>query len=147
MKQFFKELFEYNHHCNQKLADIFTGDPAGISEKAVKLYNHILNAHQVWNNRIEPVQAAFGVWQIHPDGGLKAIGEANYQHTLHILDKPDLNGIISYTNTKGQTFHNSIRDILFHIINHSTYHRGQIALDFRQNGAAPLATDYIFYKR
>ena len=71
----------------------------------------------------------------------------NYEHSLHILDKFDLTATMSYTNSKGQTFSNSIRDILFHVINHSTYHRAQIATEFKQNGLEPLVTDYIFYKR
>jgi uncharacterized damage-inducible protein DinB len=44
-------------------------------------------------------------------------------------------------------FTNTIKDILFHIINHSTNHRGQIAVDFRNNGLEPLVLDYVFYKR
>lgn len=147
MKQFFTELFEYSHYFNQKLGDIFSDNPGRTSEKAVKLYNHVLNAHQIWNNRIEQKQTASGVWEIHPLQDLKSIDKTNYEQTLLILDKFDLNRIISYTNFKGETFRNSIRDVLFHTINHSTYHRGQIAADFRQHGLEPLATDYIFYKR
>ena len=56
MKSFFKELLEYNHHFNQKLGDIFNEHPNKTSEKAIQLYSHILNAHQIWNNRIAPKQ-------------------------------------------------------------------------------------------
>lgn len=147
MNQFFKELFEYSHHFNQKLGDVFHDNPSKTSEKAIKLYNHILNAHQIWNHRIEPKQATFGVWEIHDIQDLKNIDRANYEHTLQILDKVDLSEMINYANSKGQTFSNSIRDIFFHVINHSTYHRGQIATDFKLFGIEPLATDYIFYKR
>src|SRR5690606_13575940 len=118
-----------------------------VSQKAVKLYNHILNAHQIWNNRIERKQITVNVWEIHPVQVLKEMDRVNYEQTLILLDKYDLNERISYTTFKEQVFHNSIRDILFHIINHSTYHRGQIASDFRENEIEPLATDYIFYKR
>jgi uncharacterized damage-inducible protein DinB len=147
MKPFFKELFEYSHHFNQKLWTIFSDNPEKTSGKAVKLYSHILNAHQIWNNRIEPKQTVFGVWDIHPIGDCKNIDKSNYENSLLILDKADLNEIIRYTTSKGQAFSNSIRDILFHTINHSTYHRGQIATEFRQSGLEPLATDYILYKR
>ncbi|WP_143961353.1 DinB family protein [Litoribacter populi] len=147
MKQFFKELFEYGHHFNQKLGDLFNDNLDKTSEKAVKFYSHILNAHQIWNNRIDPKPSVFGVWDIHPIQDCKNIDKMNFEHSLLILDKSDLDGIVQYTNTKGQTFSNSIRDILFHVINHSTYHRGQIATEFRQNGLDPLITDYIFYKR
>ena len=147
MKQFHKELFEYNHHSNQKLSDVFISNPDKLSERAVKFYNHILNAHQIWNNRIETKQTSFGVWELHPVQELKSIDSTNYEHTLQILYKFDLNVNINYSNSKGQVFSNSIRDILFHIINHSTYHRGQIATEFKNQGVEPLVTDYIFFKR
>lgn len=113
----------------------------------MKLFNHILNAHRVLNNRIRPGQAPFGVWDLHPAQDLKNIDQINYEQSLLILDNFELNEMITYTTSKGQRFTNSIRDILFHVINHSTYHRGQIAADFRQNGLEPLVTDYAFYKR
>ncbi|WP_209331385.1 DinB family protein [Lunatimonas salinarum] len=34
-----------------------------------------------------------------------------------------------------------------HIVNHSTYHRGQIATLFRESGLQPVVTDYIMLKR
>lgn len=147
MKQFFKELFEYGYHFNQELGNVFINRPDKTSEQAIKLYNHILNAHQIWNNRIEPKQPVFGVWEIHHIQDLKNINQTNYEQTLQILDKFDLSETINYANSKGQTFSNSIRDIFFHVINHSTYHRGQIATNFRQTELDPLITDYIFYKR
>jgi len=147
MKTFFKELFEYGHHFNQKLVDVIIDNPERTSEKAEKLINHILNAHQIWNNRIEPNQAIFGVWELHAVADLKTIDQTNYEQTLQILDKFELTETINYSNSKEQTFSNCIRDILFHVVNHSTYHRGQIATEFKHHGLKPLVTDYIFYKR
>lgn len=147
MKEFFKELFEYNHHTNQKLWAIFNENPNKTSEKSMKLYSHILNAHHIWNSRINAVQATYEVWKLHPIQNCMDIDKANYENSLLILDKFDLNEIMNYKTTNGLAFNNSIRDTLFHVINHSTYHRGQIASDFRQNGLEPLVSDYIFYKR
>jgi uncharacterized damage-inducible protein DinB len=147
MQSFFKELFEYSHHFNQELIAVLTTHPDKASEKAVKLMNHVLNAHQIWNNRIDPRQATFGVWEMHRPEDLKAIDDTNYEHTLHLLDKVDLDETIHYANSRGQQFSNRIRDILFHAVNHSTYHRGQIATEFKQHGLEPLVTDYIMYKR
>ena len=36
-----------------------------------------------------------------------------------------------------------VRDILTHVFMHSAYHRGQIAVDMRQNGVTPAYTDFI----
>lgn len=147
MTPFFKELFTYNRHCNQQLADVFIKQPNTTSEKAISLFSHILNAHHIWNNRIDPQQPSFGVWEVHDTKDFKQMDQSNYGRSLRILDTFDLNATISYTNSKGQSFQNSIKDVLFHIVNHSTYHRGQIATDFKNTGLQPLVTDYIFYKR
>ena len=147
MNAFFKELFEYNHHFNQKLISVFEENPNKISEKPVKLINHILNAHQIWNNRVEFKQTLFGVWDFHNTSDLKNIDKSNYEQTLQILNKFDLNESVNYTNSKEQAFGNSIRDILFHIINHSTYHKAQIVTELKNQDLIPLNTDYIFFKR
>jgi uncharacterized damage-inducible protein DinB len=147
MIHFFKELFEYSHHFNQKLATVFTEQPVLSSGKSIQLFNHLLNAQQVWTSRVLGAAQPFGAWEMHPVGELKEIDRANYTNAVRILDESDLNSAIKYTTSKGETYTNSVRDILFHVINHSTYHRGQIATEFKQNGIDPLVTDYIFYKR
>ena len=35
------------------------------------------------------------------------------------------NRVIYYKTTKGQDFENNLIDILYHIINHASYHRGK----------------------
>ncbi len=62
MIDFFKELFEYSHHYNQQLARVFTEQSTLTSEKAIKLFSHVLNAHHIWNSRITQEQNRFGVW-------------------------------------------------------------------------------------
>lgn len=147
MIPFFKDLFEYSHHFNQKLADVFMENQDKTSEKSVRLFSHILNAHQIWNNRIDPKQPGFGVWELQAVGNFKNIDLENFNHSLLILETFDLDARINYTTSKGQPFGNSIREVLFHIVNHTTYHRGQIATEFRNSGLEPLMTEYIFYKR
>ncbi len=147
MKPFFKELFGYNRHFNQQLASVFMTHADKAPEKSVKWFSHILNAHQVWNSRILSDTHKFGVWEIHNVSELIGIDETNYANSLKILDQGSLETEIKYVTSKDDPFTNTARDILFHIINHSTYHRGQIAADFRQQGLEPIVTDYIFYKR
>ncbi|WP_379084396.1 DinB family protein [Pedobacter sp. UC225_65] len=40
-----------------------------------------------------------------------------------------------------------VKDILFHVFNHSTYHRAQIATLFKESGITPPVTDFIILKR
>ena len=146
MKDFFKELLEYTYAFNDKVIESLMQNSKGI-EKSIQLINHTINAQQIWNARIENTKITITVWDIRSPEDLKTINLINYQKSLAIVDSFDLEKRVIYTNTKGEVFENSIRDILFHVVNHSTYHRGQIATDHKLNGIQPLVTDYIFYKR
>lgn len=146
MQSFFQELLTYNHHCNQKMIQLFGDNADKVPEKALLWLNHSLNAHQIWNSRILKSKAV-GVWEQHPLASLAEIDIQNYNDSLSIIARFDLDLIIHYTTTKGEIFHNSIRDIVFHIINHTTYHRGQIMSACKESGIEPIALDYIFYKR
>ncbi len=146
MKKEFKELFEYNNHFNQKLIVLFSGNIQNISDKNLKLINHLINAQQIWNARITN-EKEFDVWQINNWNDLLNIDNENYSTTLKIITDNNLNNIIEYTNSKGVKFSNKIKDVLLHVINHSTYHRAQIATELKNCGIEPMNTDYIFYKR
>lgn len=146
MKSKFPELFEYNFHSNNNLIKNIENQADLIPDKVIKLLNHILNSHQVWNARILN-QDTFQVWQINLLDELNDINRSNYENSLLILDKFNFDKTIQYRNSQGLEFINKIEDILFHVVNHSTYHRAQIALLFRESGNEPLISDYIVYKR
>ncbi|MES2767270.1 MAG: DinB family protein [Bacteroidota bacterium] len=143
---FFKELFEYNFHCNSELIALFKNNESAISEKSLKLLNHILNAHQIINDRILGENLSCSVWEIRPLETLLEINQNNHDKTLQILKEVDFEKVIDYKTSKGFALSNSVRDMIFHIANHSTYHRAQIASEIKQSGIEPLSSDYIFYK-
>lgn len=145
MQLFFKELLVYTHHCNEALIATFQINTDKISEKSVLLFNHILNAHHNWNIRIIPGQERFDPWSIHPAADHAAIAQANFELSNRIIDLFDPDQVIPFTIGSGQAYENTVRNILFHVINHSTYHRGQIAMEFRQAGIQPPASDYIWH--
>lgn len=147
MQTFFSELFTYNRHCNARMAAHFLAHPTQTPEKSAKLFSHVINAHHIWINRIVQSAPRFGVWEMHAPEALDAIDAAQYAQTLRLLEDIDLTARVVYTNSKQEPFTNTVHDILFHIINHSTYHRAQIASDFKQHNLEALSTDYIFYKR
>ena len=100
----------------------------------------------IWNSRITN-REKFGVHQLHSLSICSQIDNDNFKETQNILKRFSLDKRIMYSNSKGNEFGNSIRDILFHIANHSSHHKGQIISALRQSGIEPIVTDYIFYKR
>ena len=146
MQTFFREIFEYHQDFNQKLLEEIKMHQADLPARSFPLFCHVINAHQIWNARISR-EAELGVQQVHPIEKCDVLIQQNHTDTLQILESHDLEAVISYKTSKGQPFSNKIRDILFHVANHTTHHRGQIVSDFRQQGILPLVTDYIFFKR
>jgi len=147
MRSFFAELFEYTYNFNNKVIESLLDRGIPIPEKSLQLINHTINAQEIWNARIEEKSCETSVWEIRPTEMLKSINLGNYQTSLRIVNQYDFDKHITYMNSRGEKFENSVRDMLFHIINHSTYHRGQIATDCKIHNITPLVTDYIFYKR
>lgn len=147
MKVFFNQLLDYNFDCNKRLIKECSKQEH-VSDKSIKLFSHILNAHHIWNCRILEKEATYGVWDIHAIKDWEDIHYENQRSSFEIVTNADgFEKRINYKNSKGRLFTNNLNDILFHIINHSTHHRGQILMDFRENGIAPESFDYIFYKR
>ena len=146
MKEFFIDIFNYHHVFNQKFVDQLQTHMQKIPDDSYALFCHVLNAHQVWNSRILQL-SPFGVQQIHHLEDCKAIDDNNFVNTLNILNTIDLKSEITYKNSKGEKFTNLVQDILFHVNNHSTHHKAQLASQFRSLGITPLTTDFIFYKR
>lgn len=149
MKEHLKEILEYSHKINNKLIERFNdGDlHLAIPGNAIKLLSHILNAQSIWNSRIKKENLKTDVWKIHAKEEMRDLENTNFEESLSILEDISLDSQISYSNTRGEKFQNSLKDILFHLVNHSTYHRGQIAAELRKSGLEPIASDYIIYKR
>ena len=147
MKVFFNHLFDYNFYCNKKLIEECSKLDK-VTDKSIELFSHILNAHHIWNARILGNPIKYGVWQVHPIQEWTDIHYENQRSSFGIItNAKDFEERIDYENTEGRLFTNTLQDMLFHIINHSTHHRAQISLDFRSHGLEPINMDYAFYKR
>lgn len=139
------ELINYTKVADSRLITVFENHP-NLPEKALSLFNHVLNAQHIWATRILGQAPNFAVWAVHQPSELAAIAEANHQLLQQILENVPLAQTINYQNTQGE-YSNVVKDILFHVVNHSTYHRAQIASILKSVGIEPPVTDYIILKR
>lgn len=146
MKGLFTEIFTYHNHMNQLVIDELRKHAAHLPSRTIPLFCHVINAHQIWNARILGEQT-FDTWAVHATAALGTLDNDNFINTSRILEHDDFEREVVYRTFKGVEYTNTVRDILFHIANHTTHHRGQIIGDFRANNITPVVTDYIFYKR
>jgi uncharacterized damage-inducible protein DinB len=52
---------------------------------------------------------------------------------------------VSYENLQGVRWEYSLAEMMQHLVNHSSYHRGQVAVLLRQLGQTPLAGDFLVF--
>jgi uncharacterized damage-inducible protein DinB len=64
------------------------------------------------------------------------------------LNEAEWNKIISYKDSRGNQHETPLLPIVLHVVNHGSYHRGQVSSLLRQTGITPPNTDLInFYRQ
>ncbi len=141
----YRRLFAYNAWANQEVLNGFrqVGAPP---PRALRLLAHVLGTEYEWKSRIVGQHSPVAIW---PDFTL-ADCERNARELPQVwrvfLDRlapARLGETVTYFNSKGEKWSNTIADILTHVVMHSAYHRGQIAREMREAGHQPAYTDYI----
>ena len=64
---------------------------------------------------------------------------------IDALGEDRLQAPLSYRNLKGVEFTFPLVQMMQHVANHATYHRGQLTTMMRQLGAPPVATDMSLF--
>ena len=147
MEGFLQQLFDYNFYCNKKMIQQCSGLDH-VPENCIRLFTHILNAHHIWNHRILGESAEFGVWDVHAIDSWEDIHYENQRTSFEIISNTDnFEKRVEYVNSEGKGFTKDLKTILFHIVNHSTHHRGQIMMELRNTGIVPEPLDYVHYKK
>lgn len=143
-------LFRYTRWAHDRVLDALQAADEAPA-RAVALFGHLLRAQDVWYGRVQGTEHAdLDLWA---ETTLPACAERlgastrRWETILRERVPDDLDQGIAYTNSKGTPFETPLRDIFYHVVNHGTHHRAQIALLLREADTAPPATDYIYYLR
>lgn len=121
-----------------------------VADDTIELFAHVLGAEEVWLSRLEQRQSTLAVWPQLTRGQLAATADnvaRTYRAYVSRLTPNDLATEVAYKNSIGQEFRTPIGEILMHVAMHGSYHRGQVALRMRRDGATPAPTDYIAFIR
>lgn len=119
----------------------------------LKTVLHMWDAEAIWWQRIQnkhPLQIPSKSFEEPPIKGMEAMMQQAglWRDWLASKNEEDLSGSFSYTNLKGQPFTSEYVQLLMHLFNHGTYHRGQVVTILRQlNVEAIPPTDFIVWCR
>ena len=145
------DLLNYNEWANRRAIASLQA-LANPPTKALLALTHLLIAEQAWLARFqsEPDSTGFNFW---PDASLQECeamaGEMTlaYKEFVGSLTEERLDDVATYKNSKGVEYQTPYREMLTHVMMHSAYHRGQVAMAIRAEGGEPANTDYIGFVR
>jgi uncharacterized damage-inducible protein DinB len=150
-------LYAYNQWANRRLVaasstltpELLARDLAVSFHSVWGTLQHLLWGEWLWLAR----------WQGHPSTGRSPLEcpdletlrprwmeiEREQLEFIERLTPADLERPISYENPPGTPWTYTLAHMLQHVVNHSTYHRGQLAALLRKVGTAPPPTDYLVF--
>jgi uncharacterized damage-inducible protein DinB len=79
------------------------------------------------------------------DDAVRVLLAAQEKHRAHLknLTREKLERPFSWTNLSGEVKTSPFEIVVRHVVNHQTYHRGQIASMVRRVGGKPVSTDMV----
>jgi uncharacterized damage-inducible protein DinB len=153
-------LYDYNSWANHRLLDASSAlsneqflKPLGSSFSSVRdTLAHICGAEWIWMERFQggSPSALPDVRQFPDAASLRAHWAPQEQSLLAFirnLTHDAINCVMEYRTLKFGVYRNPMWQSLQHVVNHGTYHRGQVTTMLRQQGAQPLLTDMIHFYR
>jgi uncharacterized damage-inducible protein DinB len=148
MKKYFLKLYQYNAWANKRVIGTLIRQQI-TDEKILSLLGHVVAAQFLWLHRIKGLPAPdVKLWGQYSLEQLITMAEkAGTEWLDFVQNTDDFDREMTYRNYVNEPYTNNVENIMIHLVNHSSYHRAQIALLLRQKGFEPINTDFITYDR
>lgn len=161
MKELLIQLATYNVWANQQLGNSMLRLP---EEKLVaelpssfksifKTVLHMWDAESIWWQRIKLAERIIVPSEVFTDNFQELMKNQldqskQFEEWVDKASELALNHVFAYQNSKKEQFKQPVYQVLIHVFNHGTYHRGQLVNLFRQLGVKEIpATDFILWSR
>lgn len=155
------QLTAYNAWANRRIGQYLQAAGPTVADEPItssfptirKTFYHLWDAQVIWHQRLRGVSA--NAWPSHGFTGTltDAINAVNHSSDEFVrycenLTENDARTDISFHALDGTAFHNTAEEIILHVVNHGTFHRGQIITMLRNAGFTAVgSTDLIRYYR
>jgi uncharacterized damage-inducible protein DinB len=153
-----QELYRYNAWANGRVfgaasslgPEDFTRDLGNSYPSVRDTLLHIVWAEWLWLQRWNGVSPK-DIFHAADFPNLDAVKarwlEVDLEHRafLDVLTDERLLAVVRYVNLEGPTWEYLLWRQMYHVVNHSTYHRGQLTTMLRQLQAAPVPTDFLVF--
>lgn len=155
-----RSLFDYNawaNHRSLEAAAALPNDqfikPLGSSFPSLRdTLAHICGAEWVWYERFRG-NSPSSLPDLSSLNTAEALREHWSQQETKLLEfvaaltQADLDRVMEYKTLKFGVYQNPLWQSMQHLVNHGTYHRGQVTTLLRQLGVKPILTDLMHFYR
>lgn len=154
--EYLKMLLRYNGWANGKILsavehlpkDALTRNVSISHESIFKTLAHIYWADAVWFTRVANPNETIHEPKTLPELKLRWRQlQSAWEEWIGQQDDASLKVNIVYQSKFGGEFENPAWELVAHVVNHATLHRGQVMGMIRQLGIEPPHTDLLFYSR
>jgi uncharacterized damage-inducible protein DinB len=131
--------------------DELTRDFGTADRSVVGTLAHIFGAERIWLARVQQRTAPQSVSD--HDRRLDTLSTEwvalfeQWRDWAASLCDDETDRALEYSDTRGRPWRNSLSDIVLHVVNHSTHHRGQVSGFLRALGRVPPPLDLIAFVR
>jgi uncharacterized damage-inducible protein DinB len=161
VKEILSQYAAYNVWANQLIMQLVLALSYEQQQQVVpssfpgvyKTMLHMLDAESIWWQRIKLAEKidrpSVGKGLTAKEGveGLLA-QSATWQQWLDNASVAAVEHVMAYRNSKKEEFKQPVYQVLLHLFNHQTYHRGQLVTMLRQLGVDKIpSTDFIEWSR
>jgi uncharacterized damage-inducible protein DinB len=153
-----QELYRYNRWANDRMLEVvsslshaeFTRNLASSYPSVRDTVAHIVWAEWIWLQRWKRTspQVVFNAEDFPDVPTLRARWlqvESGQRAVIDTMTTEGLLGIVQYVNLQGHTWQYPLWRQMFHVVNHSSYHRGQVTTLLRQLAARTVPTDFLVF--
>lgn len=158
-KPHFETLARYNRWANRRLYEVaaqlsdaqFREDRGAFFGSLRGTLNHILVADRVWLERIEgtgPKPSSLDEILYDDFAALRAAREAEDERILRVvaaIPAERFESVLSYRSMAGTPHELPFAQILTHVFNHQTHHRGQAHTLLGQFELATPVLDFVYF--
>jgi uncharacterized damage-inducible protein DinB len=151
-------LYEYNRWANDRIlnaaskltTDQFVKDLSNSHPSVRDTLTHILSAEWIWLMRWQGIspKTMLDSANFPTVSSLRtkwAAVEKDQMDFIRKVTDESLGKVIVYTNPKGEERKYLLQHMMQHVVNHSSYHRGQVVTMLRQLGVEAIDTDFIVF--
>ncbi|MET1178579.1 DinB family protein [Peribacillus simplex] len=156
-------MYDYHVWANNKFfvrlkelpRDIYDREIQSVFSSIAETLVHIYTADTIWlgvirENSMDEIQASIiQAQEKTKDKGLKEMETLFYELSKKYQDffknESDFDKGIFPEHPQYGRLETYLSELIQHVVNHGTYHRGNLTAMIRQQGYSSVPTDYVFY--